>query len=118
MSNYVWLVEHREWTDHVMDCTIIHVASTLQIAEHLLRNDLGAKSLECWYAIYPEVVDHPSFGDKPYPTEIIKDDGHFVLNFYDENFNQIETQPEDPGYEHEESNSQYDQTLPLEHIPL
>lgn len=94
MSNYVWLVEQREWTGDVMECTVLHVASTLQIAEHLLRNGHGAKSTDCWYAIYPEVVDHPIFGDKPYPPEVRADEHHFILNFYDEDFNQIEQQPE------------------------
>lgn len=96
MTTYVWLVEHREWTDHVMDCTILHVASTLQIAEHLMRNCDGAPSTDCWYVIYPVPVDHPYAGDKPYPPEVMKDEGHFVLNFYDEHFNQTDKQLEDP----------------------
>ena len=80
-----------------MDCTTIHIASTLQIAEHLLRFSYGLDDIgPCWYAIYPEVVDHPGIGDPPYPAEVCADEGHFVLNFYDERYNQIEMQPEDP----------------------
>ena len=29
MSKYVWIVEHREWTNHFMDCTTLYIASTL-----------------------------------------------------------------------------------------
>jgi hypothetical protein len=79
-----------------MDCTTIYIGSTLQIAEHLMRFSPGLDDKNCWYAIYPEVVDHPNFGDVPYPPEVMEENGRMVLNFYDEHYNQIENQPEDP----------------------
>jgi hypothetical protein len=94
MSNYVWLVENREWAGEEMVCTILDAASTLQIAEHFLRFSPGLKETNCWYAIYPVAIDHEFMGTKPYPPEVLADEGHFILNFYDEDFNQIEQQPQ------------------------
>jgi len=96
MSNYVWIVEHREWRKHFMNCTMLYVASTLQIAEHLLRFSPGLDEKNCWYAIFPQVVDESGIGDATFPSEFMESDEHMVLNFYDEHYNRVRKQMEDP----------------------
>jgi len=91
MSEFIWLVEHREYCNGEMVCTITHAATTLKIAEYLMRNHLGAPETRGYYSIFPLVINESGLGTPN--TDVMRNKGNFVLNFYYLQGNQLEWQP-------------------------
>lgn len=55
----VWIVEHREETPEFTDVTVMHVASSLELAEAWIRAHADAGDGEWHWWIGKDLVDNP-----------------------------------------------------------